>query len=880
MKGVLYIFFVFITLTKTLGQEIELANRWVAKKASEVNVDGKILTSPDFTPDNWLPATVPGTVLTTLLNNELVPDPFFGTNNQKIIDVYKAGREEYTYWFFNRFRMDRLEDDKQVWLKFRGLNYFADIFLNGEKVNTKVHEGMFIREKYLITDLLNGTDVNKLAVHVEPPDPVGDPDGGQGGDGTIGKSVGMQFTSGGDWIQAIPDRNTGIWDKVTIEITGPVDIRDPFVKTRVPGIRLPGELQEPAYITFSIELVNATDTIQKGELFLQFLASDKKQKVSLGPNSRTIVTFKEIKQTNPRLWWPNGTGSPSLYNAQFIFYLDNGYVSDSEPVSFGIRETGTYFDNDLGSRVFLINGQKIFIRGGNWIASDALLRLSRERYDSEVKMHAEMNMNMIRVWGGSMTERPEFYDACDKYGILVWQDLWITGDIYGRWSDTDKTDLQTVKRNYPFNHTLFIESAVDQIKMLRNHPSLFMWCGGDKIPPPDDINLELKDSVFPLYDGTRYYLDESTSENLFKKSTGEIADGPYSIQEPYSFFRQLAFNPETGSVGLPEIESLRKMLDTTDLIAPRNNSIEYSIVEDINTVWEYHKYLGYGDFIERYGSVKSFEDFCLKAQLNNYEQYRSLQEGFNAGMWNRYSGMLVWKSQNPWTALRGQLYDIFLYQNAGFYGYKHASQPLHVQLNLDDTTLCVINSTPKERKDLSAKTVIYNMHGKILSSKAVSLTVLANSVTDTMELFFPKDEGPLYFVKMTLSNTNTNSLLDENLYWISTIRGDYSKLNELAEAEISVLVNRPSNNRASVEIRNNGMETSFFMKGVIKELETGEQVLPVYMEDNYFTLFPGERKIFEIDMYNLNIDMSITSLVFEIDGWNLKKMVVNIPMSK
>jgi mannosylglycoprotein endo-beta-mannosidase len=879
MKRIFLIFLVCYSLVKISGQEIELSSAWVAKKATEVNMDGRALTAADYSPENWLPATVPGTVLTTLLNNQLVPDPLFGLNNQKIEDVYSAGRKEYTYWFYSRFRMADLAPDRKVWLKFRGLNYFAEIFLNGEKVNTKTHEGMFLREKYLITDLLKGEIRNRLAVYVEPPDPVGDPNGGQGGDSTISRSVGMQFTSGLGWIQAVADRNTGIWDKVSIEITGPVDIRDPFVKTRVPGIRVPGELQEPAYLTFSAELVNATDTIQQGELILQFLQIEKKEKVTLAPNSRTVVTFKEIKQSSPRLWWPNGTGSPAMYDAQLTFSLDNDIISDSEPLSFGIRETSNYYDKELGSRVFVINGQKIFIKGGNWIASDALLRLSSDRYENEVKMHSEMNMNTIRVWGGSIIERPEFYNACDKYGIMVWQDLWITSDNNGRWSDQTKTDSQVMRREYPDNHELLIESVIDQVKMLRNHPSLIIWCGGNEFPPPPDIDKELKDSVFPQYDGTRYYISESTSEDLLRNTTGGTADKPYTIQEPYTFFtrKSFPFNPETGSVGLPNATSMRKIMAEADLVPPQINKSGSSTEENINTTWKYHKYLGYGDFIERYGEVRSFEDFCLKAQLNNYEQYRSLQEGFNAGMWNWYSGMLLWKSQNPWTALQGQLYDIFLDQNAGFYGYKHASQPLHVQLNLDDTTVCIINTLPKDRKDLSIKAMIYGIHGNLLSKNEVNLTALANSVSDTLKLTFPETGEPLFFVRLTLSNTITNSLLDENLYWISTVIGDYKKLNELLEANVSIIVNRASATKAVAEIRNTGNETSFFMKGMVTDQETGQQILPVYMDDNYFTLFPGEKKIIEIDLYNLSPETLSKAYYFELDGWNLKKLVTNIP---
>ena len=202
--------------------------------------------------------------------------------------------------------------------------------------------------------------------------------------------------------------------------------------------------------------------------------------------------------------------------------------------------------------------------------------------------------------------------------------------------------------------------------MLRNHPSLYLWCGGNEFPPPSDIHDRLSREIFPVYDGTRYYLNESTSLDLSRHDIGGGGDGPYGIQEPVRFFNtpSYPFNPEIGSVGMPNVETMRKMMSEKDLTPPENDRP--------NPVWQYHKYIGYGETIARFGQIRGIDDFCRKAQVVNYEQYRALQEGFNTGMWNRYTGMLVWKNQNPWTALRGQFYDVFLDPNGGFYGYMHA----------------------------------------------------------------------------------------------------------------------------------------------------------------------------------------------------------------
>ncbi len=429
----------------------------------------------------------PGTVLSTLLHNKKVPDPFFGLNNELIPDIYETGAEYYTFWFLNRFSVPVLKEHQQVWLKFRGINYSANMFLNGKRVNSDTHKGMFLREKYLITPMLIENGTNKLAVLVEPPDPVGHANGGQGGDGTIARSVTMQFTAGWDWICPIRDRNTGIWDQVSLEITGPVDIRDPFVKAKVPGKRVPGKNQKPAFISISAELFNATEISQEGNLVARIGDKEWSRATSIKAGETLILEFDEIEIKNPKLWWPSGMGEANLYKLELSFEQKD-VLSDSESFNFGLRETSNYFDQEVGGRVFLVNGQRVFIKGGNWIASDAMLRLTPERYEAEVRMHAEMNMNMIRIWGGAMPERPEFYEACDKYGMLVWQDFWVSGDCNGRWLDPRKKESQARRQAYPDDHSLFISTAIDQIKMLRNHPSLYMWCGGNEFPPPPDIN--------------------------------------------------------------------------------------------------------------------------------------------------------------------------------------------------------------------------------------------------------------------------------------------------------------------------------------------------------------------------------------------------------
>jgi len=870
MKRILIISLLsFVTLLLS-AQVTPLTSGWRAKKASEVMLDGCHLTMEDPDVIGWLPATVPGTVLTTLVNNGRMPDPWYGMNNEQIPDVWSEGRDFYTYWYFTRFSSESLDTNKQVWLCFRGVNYLAEIYLNGKRISDDTHEGMFFREKYNITSLLNRTGYNRLAVLVEPPVHPGNPNGGQGGDGLIGRDVTMQFTPGWDWIPPVRDRNTGIWDEVTIEVTGDIDIRDGFAKTRVPGPRLPGELQDPAFVTFSAELINPTDKVVEGEAALAFMGSTDKKKMKIDPYSTVSVTFSEIRQTDPRIWWPNGMGGqPSMYTAVISFQDKAGSTLDREDLMFGFRETGSYFDEVTGSRIFTVNGQKIFIRGANWIASDAMMQLNRDRYETEVRMHAEMNMNMIRVWGGSIMERPDFYEACDRYGILVWQDLWITGDCNGRWPDTlKKAETQERRREYPDNHTLFIRSLADQVKMLRNHPSLYLFCGGNEFPPPPELNMRIERTLQEL-DGTRLYFNESTSAEILRNTIGGAGDGPYNLKEPSWFFTEkwYPFNPEIGSVGLPNMEALKKMMDEKDLVAPAGG--------EVNEVWRYHKYMGYGDAIEKMGAVKDLNDFVNKAQIVNYEQYRSLVEGYTSHMWDWYTGLLVWKSQNPWPALKGQLYDWYLDQNAGFYGYRHAASPVHLMFNPTDSVIYIVNATPKERKGLRIEALLTDENGREIWKKSKEATVPANSNIKVWDVDLKNTPAKVYFLKLNITYVSTGMSVDENIYWLP-YNGDSKELMELPAATVVGQMMKSNNGKFTVDIANSGDVAAFFIRMKVVRASDGFMVTPVFLDDNYIVLLPGEKKSIVVDVTGLKEDDRDTPLMLNLEGVNLSPVMIRL----
>lgn len=816
------------------GEKTLIHSDWYARKANEVKMDGNRLSAAPLDKTGWLPARVPGTVLTTLLENHMYPAPEFGLNNNLIPDIHEVGNDFYTYWFTRQFTINNLPEGRNVWLNFRGINYKAEIFLNGKRINRNTHEGMFLRKTFNITPYLRTDAPNVLAVLVYPPTHAGNPNGGQGGDGQIARNNTMQYTPGWDWIQPVRDRNTGIWDEVSITTTGPVCLSSPYVVTKVPGVRDPEtKTQREAFVNTSVELENTGSTSLKGLLVCETNGTRLTQPVTLSPFEKKTVSLNPLAVKNPRLWWPNGIGEQPLYDMNLSFEIGN-QVSDRERLRYGIREITSDKCPDNGGRRFFVNGQKIYVTGGNYINSDWLLRLSPERYRDEVRFHAEMNLRMIRVWGGALVERPEFYNACDEFGILVFQDLWGSGDCNGAWEDPTKMDSRERRWEYPDNHDLFIASVEDQVKMIRNHPSLCFWCGANEWPLAKDIDQCLRKEVFPRLDPERLFVSFSTDTLFTRNYLGDNGDGPYGIQEPEWFFsfRSHPFNPEAGSVGSPEVESMREMMTEQDLAGfPRKGFTR-------NYTWRYHKDLSYGDHLERYGEVKDIETYCKYAQVVNYDQYRSFMEGWASHMWDWYTGILIWKTQNPWTSLRGQMYDWSLDVNASLYGTRKGCEPLHAYYNPVTRKAGLLNTTLKDYTDLSIIARIYNLEGKLLWEKETRASSKANTVQELLDIPVPEGIQGAYFLRLAL-NADV-----PNIYWLTTEPKDYTSLSQLPKSrpDIKTEIKKEGSNFVGTVRLSADSQISFFNRIKVFDKETGKRILPVHYSDNYITLMPGDQQ--------------------------------------
>ncbi|MED6141165.1 hypothetical protein PIB30_100597 [Stylosanthes scabra] len=924
-----------------------LDSEWVAARSIDVQFSGiqlttthpPSITSPISPP--WMQALVPGTVLATLVKNKLVPDPFYGLGNEAIFDIADSGRDYYTFWFFTTFQC-KLSVHQNCDLNFRGINYSADVYLNGHKM--VLPKGMFRRHSLDVTGILNPNGSNLLAVLVHPPDHPGTipPQGGQGGDHEIGKDVATQYVEGWDWIAPIRDRNTGIWDEVSISITGPVKLIDPHLVSSF------FDNYKRVYLHATTEVDNRSSSAAECSLNIQvttelegsvqLVEKLQTQTLSVPAKSRVQFTFPEVSDYN----------HSSCVKAQATVIDVEGFgESDSWSHLFGFRKIESHIDPATGGRLFKVNGEPIFIRGGNWILSDGLLRLSKKRYETDIKFHADMNFNMIRCWGGGLAERPEFYHYCDYYGILVWQEFWITGDVDGR-------GIPVSNPNGPLDHDLFLFCARDTIKLLRNHASLALWVGGNEQIPPKDINAALKSDLklHPFFkhvnedgkrlvdfdassptmnssgdpsqylDGTRIYIEGSLWDG-FADGEGNFTDGPYEIQNPEDFFKdsfyKYGFNPEVGSVGIPVAATIRATMPSEGWQIPLFNQLSNGYVEEVpNPIWKYHKYIPYSkptkvhDQIQLYGIAKDLDDFCLKAQLVNYIQYRALLEGWTSRMWSKYTGVLIWKTQNPWTGLRGQFYDHLLDQTAGFYCCRCAAEPIHV-----------VNTTSEKLFNMAIEASVWDLDGMRPYYKAhESFTMLPKKVTPIFEMDYPKLENPkpVYFLLLKLYDKSDNRVLSRNLYWLHLPGGDYKQLEPYRKKKIPLKITseifaKRSNYRIRMhveniskgpntetltyersstehetgwikrlhrciggkndslkvsEIKGNDIGVAFFLQFSVhasrKEHKEGEdtRILPVHYSDNYFSLVPGETMTVEI---SFEVPQGVTPRVI-LQGWN------------
>ena len=408
--------------------------------------------------------------------------------------------------------------------------------------------------------------------------------------------------------------------------------------------------------------------------------------------------------------------------------------------------------------------------------------------------------------------------------------------------------------------------------MLRNHPALAIWCGGNEIRPPADILKALRDTLLPTLDGTRFFLEYSNDDSMSYHS----GDGPYTIQPDTSFWthRSFPFNSEVGSVGIGDYESLKRVIPERNLTVPFYDTA--SKKWKVDSVWQYHKYIGYDSVIEAYGHPSGIKDFAMKAQLVNYNQYRSLIEGFSAHMWDWYTGVIIWKTQNPWTAMLGQMYDVYLDPNACLFGLREGSKPLHIMYDPVAGSAIVVNNHFSEADHLRITATVYDCKGhkkiiaqSVLNAPACGITNC--SVFKKKLTAMSKKKGA--FLSLSLYDTEKDTLLDENLYWLPDKNGTYSGLAGMPKATIIASQKMVSKGVMEVTLENPAAgPLAFFIRVSLVDPETNERILPVFCNNNYISVPPGQQRVVTVE-FTPRDGVAPTAV---LEGWNLDRKNVII----
>lgn len=812
----LYLSLFFAINLRTSAQTISLSN-WKIIPAGEINGTGNSVSQPGFPVSNWTDAQVPGTPFTAYVAAGKESDPNFGDN---IYNVNKA-KYQQAFWYRTTFQ-NTAPSNKKAWLHFDGINKRGDIYFNGQRLNANADSlgGLVNRSRFDITSLLQpGDNVVAVYLHAPPPTPLAN-----------AASPTYLSSQGWDWMPEVPGLNMGITGKVYLSYSGAVTIEDPWIRTLSAS-------RSEAVITPSATLRNngsssitgvITGTIQPGNIRFS-------QQVTLAPQTGSLVTFPALNIVNPKLWWPNGYGEPNLYTCNLTFKESTANsISDNKETRFGIRKY-TY-DSTGGVFHINVNGVRVFLKGGNWGMSEYLLRC--RDYDMRVRLHREMNFNIIRNWLGSTTDE-EFYEACDKYGIMVWDDFWFNNSF-----------------GYPREEKVYQVNVVEKIKRFRNHPSIALWCGSNEGFPPKGLNDHNKESI-AVYDGNdRFYQPCSNTGPGFSGSGLWVHMNLTSyFTDPVNFgnYHNWGIRSEIGSAVFPNVESLRKFIPESALW-PRNEMWDkhfFSKKYELGGVAGPDSYMS--DIARSYDSATNINDFCKRAQLFNLEINKAMFEGWQDRLWNDASGILLWMSQSAYPSMIWQTYDYYLDLTGAFFGAKLACEPVHIQWNCANDSIKVINNTLLPQHQLSATAMLYNTQGEAIpgSRRDTVMSLLPGTAKSCFRMSF--DAAPAsqpYFLKLILKNRRGK--ISENLYW----RGpggnrDYTQLNTLPPARLDIRSKSRKLSNGRMLITSTIKNTAGTAFGIRVRLMKGKDqvpVLPVIMNNNYFTLLKGESRQVEIEV--------------------------------
>ncbi len=847
---------------------VYLHKNWQLQSSCDAKAAGEQISTVGFDASAWHKSDLPTTVVGALVTDKTYPDPYFGTNLKTLPGMNYSNKSFFaiqdmpagspfrcSWWFRTEFAAGADRAQKNSWLHFLGINYRANVWLNGQKIgDAKDVAGTYRAFEFNVSKSILTGKTNALALEVFAPQK---------------DDLGITWV---DWNPTPADKDMGIWKEVFLTTSGDVAVRNPFVASKL------DRNYKAAALTVSADLRNTADRPVKGVLRVAVDGKSLQQPVEFAAGESKTVrftpeVFSQLKLEHPRIWWPYQMGEPNLYTATLSFDVD-GQTSDSASVTFGIREVTSEI-TDKGYRLFKINGRNLLIRGAAW-APDMFLRWSPERLDADLAYVRDMGLNTIRLEG--RLDHDEFFEKTDKLGILVMPG-WTCCDAWERW-----------KRWQADQRKIAAASLTDQIGRLRNHPSVFVWLNGSDGPPPADVEKMYlaieKDLGWP----NPVISSASEEKTTLTGKSGVKMTGPYEYVPPVYWLADTkaggayGYNTETSpGPAIPPRESLERFI-------PKDH------LWPIDEVWNYHsggeRFTTVNVFTDalnrRYGQATSLDDYERKAQAMTYDGQRAMFEAYGR---NKYTstGVIQWMLNNGWPSLIWHLYDYYLVPAGGYFGTKKAMEPVHVQYSYDDNSVAVVNSTYEALKGVKVSAKIYNIDAAEKGSHDVTLDLAADSSTKAFDLAKVDGLSKTYFLLLQL-NDSSGKVISDNFYWLSTKAdtldwakrqdtvytpqaefGDLTGLNSLPKTKLAASSDS-GNGTVQVSITNPSNEIVFMVHLRLTRGKGGEDLTPIFWQDNYFSLLPGEKRSVSARFDPSGLDGKAPVVV--LDGWNVDPVVL------
>jgi len=851
---------------------IELAENWELASATEAQSEGAAISAAGYQDARWHPIhRMPATVLEILQEDGVYPNLYVGKNLLEKVpqDLYKQD-----WWYRTTFKAPAGES---YTLQFPGINYRAEIWLNGEKIaDNKQVVGMYAAHELNVTSWIKRGTRNVLAVKVTPEQLVQDVNGVELADSWydwinwkyIGYKGPRRNTGAG--VSFVPDRNAGVWKPVYLRVTGSVSVNHAFVNSELSLAESTARLTVIANLrNLSAQPVSGTlkGTISRpGKPTLHFeqsvtnLMAGEDREVAFAADK-----FPELVVTNPDLWWPYTMGRPALYDLQLEFVRDET-LSDRAHIRFGIRSITQHRDNDeqfpdigKGGNFYLqVNGRDFLVRGGDY-TPDLLYRYDPEREADILRYAKDLGINFLR-WESKISSE-HIVELADEEGIPLMFG-WMCCNQWEKWNQWSEED-----------HRVAAQSLRSQILMLRPHASVFVWANGSDGLPPEPIRQQYHRVLSELH------WQNATVDTVSSFARGPNGDrvwdgirmeGPYCWRPPNYWFSG-KYPATFGSAieqgdneHIPTLESLKRFIPA-DKLWP------------INDTWFMHAGAWGGNSTlsnirlalnHRYGPSDNVEDFVRKAQVAHYENTRAQFENVAASGWATHKMVGYWMLNSHWPSFYGNLIDYYLSPGGAYYGAKKGLRPLSVVFDYYATgdnsqaRIIVFNQTPGDRRGLSVRVRIYDLDGKVREDRSTNgIAVSCNGATPVLALPRYPESSPVFFVRCQLFD-DSGKLVVDNTYWqsqkdddlgarghdmVMTLRqdkwADMTALNTMPPAAVELgatQIKTGKEGHVTIRLHNPSGHIAFFERATISTARDGNEILPIEYDDNYITVFPGE----------------------------------------